>query len=449
MQLYTRIVATDLLTPLAAYLRLRELGAGLLLESAEQDGRLGRHSFVLLTAPAALAIPMRGRAWLEKLRAARLCLPNRRGLPLGVGLAGYVGFEALAALEPTLAAPKTNSLGLPTVLIRHTDAAVVFDHHSQTAEIQVLDSSESAGRARVTALAATLEIPLPDPVEEPGRPVATFLRSRAQFEDLVRTCQRLIHDGDVYQVVPSHRVRVDQPPSPLTAYRRLRRDNPSPHSFLLEWPELALVGASPEMLVRVESGEVETLPIAGTTTRTGDAAMDDLRARALLDDPKERAEHQMLVDLARNDLGHIAPPGGVRVENPLVVHRTSRLLHLTTSVKARLLPGLDALDALAACFPAGTVSGAPKIRAAQRIAELEKDCRGPYGGALLRLGADGSLDSALILRTAVYARRCAWLQAGAGVVRRSDPTREYFETLAKMSAVAAALGIQMPEEGKS
>jgi anthranilate synthase component 1 len=238
---------------------------------------------------------------------------------------------------------------------------------------------------------------------------------------------------------------VDGAPPPLEAYRRLRRLNPSPYAFLLEWGDFALVGASPEMLVRVQDGEAETLPIAGTAPRGGTLEEDATRFEALRRDPKELAEHQMLVDLARNDLGRIAVPGGVRVEKPLALQRTSHVLHLTTTVKAELKPGLDALDVLASAFPAGTVSGAPKIRACQRIAELEGEARGPYGGALVRLGSDGVLDTALILRTAVYAGGAAWLQAGAGVVRASDPGREYLETLHKMGAVAEALGVRIQE----
>jgi anthranilate synthase component 1 len=198
------------------------------------------------------------------------------------------------------------------------------------------------------------------------------------------------------------------------------------------------------MLVRVQDGEAETLPIAGTAPRGASAEEDAVRFEALRKDPKELAEHQMLVDLARNDLGRVSVPGGVRVENPLALQRTSHVLHLTTTVKAKLREGLDAFDVLASAFPAGTVSGAPKLRAAQRIAEMEGEMRGPYGGALLRHGVDGALDTALILRTAVYAQGAAWLQAGAGVVRASKPDAEYRETLHKMGAVAEALGASLP-----
>ncbi len=445
MKLYRNTIPADLLTPLAAYLQLRPAGAGLLLESAERGERVGRHSFVLLDTGGEVTLPAPARGWVDAVRGFLPRVDCGVGLPVGVGLAGYVGFEALAGLEPSVPLPAANSLGLPAVHMKLIAAAVVFDHLYQTAELQVLAATESEGNVRLARLAELLESPQAAPVEEVGAPVAQPLRTRTDYEALVRRSQTLIREGDVYQVVPSRRIRVTAPPSPLTAYRRLRRTNPSPYAFLLEWPGCALVGASPEMLVRVAGGEAETLPIAGTAARTGNEAQDERRARALLADPKELAEHQMLVDLARNDLGRVAVSGSVRVEHPLAIHRTSRLLHITTTVRCRVRTGLDALDVLAAAFPAGTVSGAPKIRAAQRIVEMEGEHRGPYGGALLRLGADGALDTALILRTAIYAGGAAYLQAGAGIVRASEPAREYLETVQKMTAVAAALGVTLDE----
>ena len=446
----------DLLTPLSAYLALRSRGASLLLESADQGERVGRHSFVLIGGDECVKLDGPAHGWVEALRAlsspadagigelaATSELPEGRdAMPLGIGCAGYLGFEALGALEPSLPLPARNSLGLPTVWVRRFDAALVFDHLHQVAELQVRADSEAECASRLQSFRAALDAPVSAP-EEPGNPEAEPLLSQGQYEAFVRRALELIHDGDVYQLVPSQRVRVRRPPSPLTAYRRMRRLNPSPYGFLLEWGGFALAGASPEMLVRVSDGEAETLPIAGTAPRGADEAEDAARFAALKADAKERAEHQMLVDLARNDLGRISIPGGVRVEKPLALQRTSHVLHLTTTVKGKLRDGLDALDVLAACFPAGTVSGAPKIRAAQRIAEMEGDQRGPYGGALLRLAADGSLDTALILRTAVYAGGDAYLQAGAGVVRASDPTKEYRETLHKMAAPAAALGVDL------
>lgn len=455
MLLLRRLIAADLITPLSAYLSLRSLGASLLLESSDLGERVGRYSFVLLEGEGEVRLDPPGRGWVEALRslAGAPDLESRRlpapGLPLireeppvGVGIAGYVGFEALGALEPTLPLPSRDSLGLPTVWARRFHGALVIDHLHQVAELQALGEDAATLEARLGAMEAALarhEAPPPHTLSATASPQM----DRAAFEAVVRRVQDRILEGDVYQLVPSQRVRVDGAPPPLEAYRRLRRLNPAPYAFLLDWGAFALVGASPEMLVRVAGQEAETLPIAGTVPRGASLEEDAARFEALKRDEKELAEHQMLVDLARNDLGRIGVPGGVRVEKPLSLQRTSHVLHLTTTVKAALRPGLDALDVLASAFPAGTVSGAPKIRAAQRIAELEGEVRGPYGGALVRLGADGVLDTALILRTAVYAAGAAWLQAGAGVVRASDPGREYEETLHKMGAVAEALGVTL------
>ncbi len=458
--LLRRLLPADLITPLSAFLALKPAGASLLLESCDLGERVGRHSFVLLEGQGEVRLEPPGRGWVGALRElasigplqsetdTRADLPGPRdAFPIGVGCAGYVGFEAISALEPSLPLPAKNSLGLPTVWMRRFDASLVIDHLHQVAELQVLCADRSEGLARLDELAEQLKH-VATPVEPVHQTKASAQISQGQYEAYVKATQERILDGDVYQMVPSHRVRVDDPPSPLEAYRRLRRLNPSPYAFLLEWGEFALVGASPEMLVRVSEGQAETLPIAGTVARGGSDDEDAERFEALKRNPKELAEHQMLVDLARNDLGRIAVPGGVRVEKPLALQRTSHVLHLTTTVKAKLKAGLDALDVLASCFPAGTVSGAPKLRACQRIAELEGDMRGPYGGALVRIGADGALDTALILRTAIYASGTAYLQAGAGVVRASDPASEYRETLQKMGAVAEALGVNLSEMAK-
>ncbi len=453
-------IPADLLTPLSAYLALQAEGASLLLESCDLGERVGRYSFVLLEPGAELRLEAPATGWPEALRhlagagisgavldPASELAAGRDTMPVGVGLAGYVGFEALAALEPSLPLPPRNSLGLPSVWAKSYRSALVLDHLHQVAELQRLaePGEEKEGFAKLAGFSSRLRhAAFPDPVPPP-RPTARALMSRADYEGIVRRTQELILDGDVYQMVPSQRVRVEDPPSPLQAYRRLRRLNPSPYAYLLEWDGAALVGASPEMLVRVQGGEAETLPIAGTVARGQSGEEDAERFEALKRDPKELAEHQMLVDLARNDLGRIAVPGGVRVERPLALQRTSHVLHLTTTVKAKLKPGLDAFDVLSSAFPAGTVSGAPKIRASQRIAEMEGEIRGPYGGALLRYGADGVLDTALILRTAIYAAGVAYLQAGAGIVRASVPSREYDETVQKMGAVAEALGVDLKE----
>jgi len=456
MHLIRHPLPADLLTPLAAYLALRSSGASLLLESCDQGERVGRHSFVLLEGPAECRLEAPAQGWVEALRDLAGAAPVdtlhdpdavlpalRETLPVGVGCAGYLGFEAMGALEPSLPLPARNTLGLPCLWVRRFDTALVFDHLHQVAELQTLDPDPVAGFARLAALKQLLLDGAKDPGPGQSAPKAQALMSRQTYQKAVSTAQELILDGDIYQLVPSQRFHIEDPPPPLEAYRRLRRLNPSPYGYLLEWDDFALVGASPEMLVRVQDGEAETLPIAGTVPRGANAEEDASRFEALKRDPKELAEHQMLVDLARNDLGRVAVPGGVRVELPLALQRTSHVLHLTTTVRARLKPGVDALDVLAAAFPAGTVSGAPKLRACQRIAELEGEVRGPYGGVLLRLGADGVLDTALILRTAVYTGGAAHIQAGAGVVRASRPEAEYFETLHKLGAIAQALGVKL------
>lgn len=449
--------SADLLTPLAAYLALRPVGASLLLESCDQGERVGRHSFVLVEGSEECRLPPPARGWVEVLRALTqpelpetrhdpgAALPALRDpLPVGVGCAGYLGFEAVGGPEPTLTLPAGDSLGLPGLWVKRFDIALVFDHLHQVAELQTLDDDPAAGCLRLQTLLGRLRAGVRDPGPGESRPTVRARIKPEAYRGMVTRAQERILDGDVYQLVPSQRFSIAQPPSPLETYRRLRRLNPSPYGFLLEWDAFALVGASPEMLVRVQGGEAETLPIAGTVPRGANADEDVARFEALKRDPKELAEHQMLVDLARNDLGRVAVPGGVRVEQPLALLRTSHVLHLTTTVKATLKPGVDALDVLAAAFPAGTVSGAPKLRACQRIAEMEGEVRGPYGGVLLRLGADGALDTALILRTVVYAGGEAHIQAGAGVVRASRPEAEFLETLHKLGAVAQALGVQLP-----
>ena len=376
MHLLRHPLPADLVTPLAAYLALRSHGASLLLESADQGERVGRYSFVLLEDREELRLPPPARGWVGALRAfagqaaeatafdpgAELT-PAREPLPLGVGCAGYLGFEALGAQEPTLPPPARDSLGLPGLWVRRFGTALVFDHLHQVAELQTRDADAEAGFRRLRALREALRAGVQDPGPAAAAPVARPLLAREAYEGMVLQAQERILDGDVYQLVPSQRFEVADPPPPLAAYRRLRRLNPSPYAFLLEWEGFALVGASPEMLVRVQDGGAETLPIAGTVPRGASAEEDVARFEALRRNPKELAEHQMLVDLARNDLGRVALPGGVRVERPLALQRTSHVLHLTTTVKAALKPGVDALDILEATFPAGTVSGAPKLRA--------------------------------------------------------------------------------------
>jgi len=255
----------------------------------------------------------------------------------------------------------------------------------------------------------------------------------------VRRAKALIADGDCIQIVLAQRFDVRPAPEPLALYRALRHVNPSPYMFLLETAAATLVGASPEPFVRVEDGTIVMHPIAGTRPRGRDEAEDALRETELRTSEKERAEHVMLVDLARNDIGRVSAPGTVKVRELMRVDRFSHVMHLTSVVEGKLAGGLDALDAFRACFPAGTVSGAPKIRAMERIAELERDQRGPYAGAVGYLGFDGTLDTCITIRTAAIQRGVCRIEAGAGIVADSDPASEEAETRAKAGALLRAI----------
>jgi len=263
--------------------------------------------------------------------------------------------------------------------------------------------------------------------------------TREEFMSRVERARALIREGDCIQVVLSQRFDVTPAPDPLSLYRAVRHVNPSPYLFYVDAGDATLVGASPEPFVRVRDGQVVMHPIAGTRPRGEDEAGDLALEAELLASEKERAEHVMLVDLARNDIGRVAVPGSVVVRELMRVDRFSHVMHLTSVVEGRLHPGLDALDAVRAAFPAGTVSGAPKVRAMQRIAELEPDTRGPYAGAVGYLGFDGSLDTCLAIRTAVVSGGVCRIQAGAGIVADSDPAAEELETRAKARAMLRAV----------
>ncbi|OAT86422.1 anthranilate synthase component I family protein [Desulfotomaculum copahuensis] len=269
--------------------------------------------------------------------------------------------------------------------------------------------------------------------------------SRGQFMELVRRGQEYIRQGDILQVVLSQRLQAPYAGQPFQAYRRLRRINPSPYMYYLDLGEVVVAGASPEMLVRVEGGEAETRPIAGTRPRGRDAVADGALVEELLADAKERAEHVMLVDLGRNDLGRVCVPGSVEVPQFMAVEKYSHVMHLVSAVKGKLAPGRPAFDALKACFPAGTLSGAPKVRAMEIIDELEPVRRGPYGGAVGYLGYNGNLDTAITIRTIVFHRGRAYVQAGAGIVADSDPEAEYDETMNKARALLQTLAEAAPE----
>jgi anthranilate synthase component I len=402
----TTVVSTDLLTPLGAYLRLREAtAASFLLESVEH-GRLGRHSFV------------GGGFRLVTIEEAET---------LGQPVVGYVGYDHVATLEPSVGLPGPGP-DLPGSRFVVADVLVRFDHGLGMAEVLCGDPQD------VTAL---LEGPQPDAaVKTRGRPGSTRrLPSRHDYERGVVRAKEHIRAGDAFQIVLSQRAERPTSASALALYRSLRRVNPSPYLFLLELDGLALIGSSPETLVKLEGSRASVNPIAGTTTPgNGDGAR-------LLSSEKDRAEHVMLVDLGRNDLARVCKPGTVRVQRFLEPERFSHVTHLVSEVAGELQGGRSSFDLLRACFPAGTVSGAPKVRAMQIISELEGHRRGPYAGAVGYALPDGTLDTCIAIRTIVLHDGVALLQAGAGIVAESDPAAEHQECLRKLAALELAIDL--------
>ncbi len=398
-------INTDLLTPLGAYLRLRGAGlASFLLESVER-GRLGRNSWIGA-----------GSRLVTLEQAESLAEP----------VVGYLAYDHVARLEPTVPLPAEGH-GFPESRLVACETLVRFDHGAGIAEVLAGDPDEVAGRLEAGA-----------PWHRERRGVAGPLRrfpDRRCYEEMVRRCKEHIVAGDAFQIVPSQRAERPTSASPLDLYRALRRVNPSPYLFLLELDGIALVGSSPERLVACEEGRASLCPIAGTTEPTeGDV-------ERLLSSEKDRAEHVMLVDLGRNDLSRVCRAGTVHVARSMEVERFSHVSHLVSEVVGELREGMTSFDVLRACFPAGTVSGAPKVRAMQIISELEEFRRGPYAGAVLYALPGGTMDACIALRTVVMADGVAYLQAGAGVVADSDPTAEHEECLRKLAALEASIDL--------
>ncbi len=408
----TVTVNTDLLTPLGAYLRLRDAGrASFLLESVER-GRLGRSS------------------WMG---AGSRIVTLDEAEALGLPVVGYVAYDHVARLEPTVPLPDDGP-DLPETRLVVAETLVRFDHGAGVAEVLAGDADEVAGR---------LEAGIPWRRETRGT-AGTLVRSpeRERYEEMVRSVKRHIVAGDVFQCVPSQRATRPTSATPLDVYRALRRVNPSPYLFLLELDGVALVGSSPERLVACEDGRASLCPIAGTTEPTeGDV-------ERLLSSEKDRAEHVMLVDLGRNDLSRVCRAGTVHVARDMEVERFSHVSHLVSEVVGEIREHVSPFDVLRACFPAGTVSGAPKVRAMQLISELEGYRRGPYGGAVLYVLPDGTMDACIALRTIVMTDGVAHLQAGAGVVFDSDPAAEHEECLRKLAALEAAIDLAEREHAQ-
>ncbi len=396
---------TDLLTPLGAYLQLRGDGrASFLLESVEQ-GRLGRYSLI---------------------GSGSRLLTYEEAEHAGEPVVGYLGYDFIAKLEPTVPLPD-DGRGLPESRFVVADVLVRFDHVRGVAEVLRGNPQE------VTAL---LESEVRRPPPESGAGFETHrYPSQAEYEQGVIACKDHIRRGDAFQIVLSQRAERRTDVSALALYRALRHVNPSPYLFLLELDDLALIGSSPETLVKCEGARASVNPIAGST------APGDGDAERLLSSEKDRAEHVMLVDLGRNDLSRVCRAGTVKVERFLEPERFSHITHLVSEVGGELADGVTPFDLLRACFPAGTVSGAPKVRAMQIISALEGFRRGPYAGAVLYSLPGGSLDACIAIRTIVLHDGVALLQAGAGIVADSDPRAEHEECLRKLAALEAAIDL--------
>ena len=440
-----RELPADLLTPVGAYLRLRELGPSFLLESVEGGQQVGRYSF-LSAGCERMDLDLMGEDAFGPLRV-RLAEHQDLDLeglpPFAGGAVGLLGYDAIPRFEPTVSLPiaEPGDLKHPASFLI-APVVVAFDHVRATMQVIAQPGHEAHADEITTRLLG----PLPEDVQ-PVPPLAAGAGSTAdlatnEYVERVQIGKQHITAGDVFQVVLSQRHRRQTPRSPVAIYRALRAVNPSPYLFLLDFGDLALIGASPETHVALSRDRIAELrPIAGTRPRGDDAKEDDELAVELLDDPKERAEHMMLVDLARNDLSRVCVPGTVRPTRLLEIERYSHVMHIVSRVEGRLADDEDAFSLLAATFPAGTVSGAPKVRAMQIISELEPHRRGAYAGAVGYLGTDGSLDTCIALRTIQLRDGVATLQAGAGIVALSDPEEEHRECLRKIAALQLAVDL--------
>jgi anthranilate synthase component 1 len=452
----------DCQTPVSAFLKLREQGPAFLLESADQ-GRVGRYSFIGFRPRKVLRWSLADGGDPYALAAAELARfrpapPAADSPPFAGGAVGVFAYDLVRTVEP-LGEPNPDPIGVPDLALMLSDTLVVFDHlrHTVTviANVYVEDDDVEPAYERALETIAEVRWRLQGPVPLPGRPprrdrlVPRFEANmtREQFEANVARIIEYIRAGDAYQVVPSQRWSAPVPVQGFSIYRGLRAVNPSPYMYFLDFGDFEVAGASPEPLITVSGRHVSTRPIAGTRPRGANAEEDRRMAEDLLADPKERAEHVMLVDLGRNDLGRVCRYGTVEVEDFMAVENYSHVMHIVSSVIGELRDGVGALDALRAVLPAGTLSGAPKVRAMQIIDELEPVKRGGYGGAIGWVGYGGDLDTCIHIRTVVVKDGVAYVQAGGGTVADARPAYEYEESVAKARAVLQAieLAARQPE----
>jgi anthranilate synthase component 1 len=452
-----REINADLETPVSAYLKLARGRHSFLLESVEGGERQARYSFlgtepyrVLTTGPGTKAGSVDPLAIVER-ELSQYKYVSVPGLPRFLGGAiGYLSYETVHYAEPRVPIPQANPQGVPESVLMFTDTVLVFDHLRHTIKIvsHVHTDGDVAAAyqeavGRIERLAARLARPMPrralenPPANGNGEAVTNF--TQLQYEEIVRKCREYIIAGDIIQVVPSRRVARPTSASPFNIYRALRALNPSPYMYFLRLGDFHIIGASPEALVRVEDGQVYTFPLAGTRPRGATPEADEALAQELRTDEKERAEHIMLVDLGRNDLGRICQPGTVQVTDLMRVVRYSHVMHLESEIHGVLRADRTMYDALRSCLPAGTLAGAPKIRAMEIIAEVEQERRGPYGGAVGYFGFQGNMDVAIPIRTIVLRKGVAYVQSGGGIVYDSVPAAEYQETVNKAAAPLRAV----------
>jgi anthranilate synthase component 1 len=456
---HTFIADTE--TPVSAYLKLRGAGPSFLLESAEGGQRVGRWSFlgvhpraVIRVDHGVLTVDGEQRPFDDPYAAVSDELSRYRAAPLADlppfagGAVGMFGYDLVRWAEPTVG-PRENELGVPDLALMVSDVLLAFDHLRR--ELTILanvfagDDFERAYADAVTAIADVRErlgAPVPRVRREPSDPPQWESNvGNDGYARGVEVAKDYIRAGDIYQVVPSQRWSADAPVEAFSIYRGLRAVNPSPYMYFLDFEDFQIAGASPEVLVTVSGTKVLQRPIAGTRPRGATLDEDKRNAESLLADEKERAEHVMLVDLARNDLGRVSEYGSVHVDELMAIETYSHVMHIVSEVSGRLRDGVDAMDALRASLPAGTLSGAPKIRAMQIIDELEPDARGPYGGAVGYLSYTGDLDTCIYIRSALVKDGRVHMQAGAGLVADSDPQYEVDETEAKAAAVWRAIAL--------
>jgi anthranilate synthase component 1 len=445
----------DLETPVSAFAKLRGTGPAFLLESVEGGENVSRFSFIgcnprkIISAQAGDTDPLK---LLEAELAGYKPVAVPGLPPFTGGAVGYLGYEFIHSVEKTVPLAARDELGVPAMWFMLCDSVLAFDRAHQTMRLIVnahvgadAGAAYDAACAELERMRAALASPTPlapatlGSIGDVQVPAGNF--TRAAFEQMVEDSKEFIRSGDIFQIVLSQRFTRDFHRSPLDLYRALRTVNPSPYMFLLDAGDFSLVGASPEVHVRLTGRKVEIRPIAGTRPRGKTTEEDVALEKELLADDKEKAEHLMLVDLARNDIGRVSVYGSVKVPEFMIIERYSHVMHIVSQVEGQLAPERTAFDLMRATFPAGTVSGAPKIRAMQLIAEKEGNQRGSYAGALGYFSYDGNLDSCITLRTALVKDNKVHIQAGAGVVADSVPAAEYQETINKASALFKAISL--------